>query len=60
VKTRWEADRLVVETKGERGSTKEMWTVGGDPRRLTVLLDIKPPYGGEVTVKRVFDPVPRS
>ena len=60
VKARWEADRLVVETKGERGGTKEIWTVGADPRRLTVVLEIKRSYGGEVTVKRVFDPVPKS
>jgi hypothetical protein len=60
VKARWDGDRLVVETKGQRGSTKETWTVGGDPRRLTVLLEIKRPYGGTVSVKRVFDPVARS
>lgn len=60
VKARWDADRLVVETKGERGSTKETWTVGADPRRLTVLLEIKRPSGGTVSVKRVFDPVPKS
>lgn len=60
VKARWEADRLVVETKGERGSTKETWTVGGDPHRLTVLLEIKRASGGTVSVKRVFDPVAKS
>ena len=60
VKAKWEAGRLVVETKGERGSTKETWTVSADPRRLTVLLDIKRSYGREVTVKRVYDPVPKS
>jgi hypothetical protein len=60
VKARWDGDQLVVETKGERGSTKETWTVGGDPRRLTVLLEIKTPYGGKVSVKRVFDPAPKS
>jgi hypothetical protein len=57
VKARWEASRLVVETKTQGGSAKETWTVGADPRRLTVLLEIKRSFGGEVTVKRVFDPV---
>jgi hypothetical protein len=60
VKAKWDGDRLVVETKGERGSTKETWTVGADPRRLTVLLEIKRPYSGTVSVKRVFDSVPKS
>ncbi len=57
VKAKWDATRLVVETKTQRGGTKETWTVGADPRRLTVLLEIKSSFGGAVTVKRVFDPV---
>jgi hypothetical protein len=60
VKARWDVDRLVIETKGERGTTKETWSVGADPRRLTVLLEIKRPSGGAVSVKRVFDPVAKS
>lgn len=60
VKAKWEADRLVVETRGERGTTKETWSVGADPRRLTVLLEIKRSSGGTVSVKRVFDPVAKS
>jgi hypothetical protein len=60
VKAKWDADRLVVETKGERGTTKETWSVGGDPHRLTVLLEIKRSSGGTVSVKRVFDPVAKS
>jgi hypothetical protein len=56
-KAKWEAKRLVVETKNQRGSTKETWTVGADPRRLTLLLEVRRPSGGAVTVKRVFDPV---
>ncbi len=60
VKAKWDADRLVVETKGERGTTKETWSVGGDPRRLTVLLEIKRSSGGSLSVKRVFDPVAKS
>ncbi len=31
--------------------------MGADPRRLTVLLEIKTSFGGEVSVRRVFDPV---
>jgi hypothetical protein len=57
VKAKWDAKRLVVETKTQRGSMKETWTVGADPRRLTVLLEVRRPSGGAVTVKRVFDPV---
>ena len=60
LKARWDADRLVVETKGERGTTRETWSVGGDPRRLTVLLEIKRSSGGSVSVKRVFDAVAKS
>jgi hypothetical protein len=30
--------------------------VASDPRRLTVLVRVDRPFGGEVTVKRVFDP----
>lgn len=56
VKARWDAAHLVVETKTERGSMKETWSVASDTRRLTVLLEIKRPYGGDVTVRRVFDP----
>jgi hypothetical protein len=57
VKAKWDSSRLVVETRTQRGSTKETWSVADDPRRLTVLLEIKRPFGGEVKVKRVFDPV---
>jgi hypothetical protein len=56
-KAKWEAKRLVVETKTQRGSTKETWTVGADPRRLTLLLEVRRTSGGSVTIKRVFDPV---
>jgi YD repeat-containing protein len=56
VKVKWDAKRLVVETKARRGSTRETWTVGDDPRRLTLLLEVRRPSGGTVTVKRVFDP----
>ena len=56
VKAKWDESRLVVETKAQGGSTKETWTVGADPRRLTVLLEIKRSFG-DVKVKRVFDPV---
>jgi hypothetical protein len=56
VKTRWDGDRLEVESKSERGHVKETWSVSPEPRRLTVELQIQ--HGGlaPVTVKRVFDP----
>ena len=56
VKAKWDGGHLVVETKTDRGSSKETWTVGSDPRRLTVQVQIKRSFGGEVSVKRVFDP----
>jgi hypothetical protein len=55
VKTRWEEAGLEVETKTARGKVKETWSVTGEPRRLTVLVRMDRPYGGEVTIKRVFD-----
>jgi len=57
VRTRWDASRLVVETRSRGGRTKETWTVANDPRRLTVLIEVKRSVGGEVMVRRVFDPV---
>jgi hypothetical protein len=57
VKSRWDKGRLVVETKTERGGLKETWSVGEDLRRLTVFVEIKRSYGGDVSVKRVFDPL---
>ena len=60
VKAKWDGSRLVVETKTPRGSVKETWTVSAEPRRLTVRLDVKRSFGGEVTVKRVFDAAPND
>jgi hypothetical protein len=57
VKTRWDDARLLVETKGERGGTKEAWTVSAAPRRLSVVLEVQRPFGAKVTIKRVFDPL---
>jgi hypothetical protein len=57
IKTKWDASRLVVETESRGGSMKETWSVADDPRRLTVLVEVKRSYGGEVKVRRVFDPV---
>jgi len=57
VKTKWDEAKLVVETKTERGHIKETWTVGNDPKRLTVLLEVDRPWGGTAKIKRVFDPV---
>jgi hypothetical protein len=55
VKTRWDGASLVVETKAVRGKVRETWSVSDSPRRLTVLVKMDRPFGGEVTVKRVFD-----
>ena len=55
VKTRWEESALVVETKTGRGRTRETWSVADAPRRLTVVVKADRPFGGELTVRRVFD-----
>ncbi len=55
VKTRWEESALVVETKTGRERTRETWSVADAPRRLTVVVKADRPFGGEVTVRRVFD-----
>lgn len=60
VKARWDASRLVVETKTQAGSIKETWTVDSDPRRLTVLLELRRSSGEGVTFRRVFDPIARD
>ena len=57
MKAKWDASRLVVETKTGWGGMKETWAVAADPRRLTVLLEIQRSFGGAVSVKRAFDPV---
>jgi hypothetical protein len=58
VKTRWKGDRLVVETKTERGKMKETWSVSPETGQLTVRLALE--FGGgrmpSVEVDRVYDP----
>lgn len=56
VKTRWDGDRLRVETKSERGQVKETWSVSPETQRLTVELQIQRGGMAPVSVKRVFDP----
>ena len=56
VKTRWDKDRLVVQTAQERGpGFTETWGMTGDPAQIVVLLRFEPPNGEEVTLKRVYD-----
>jgi hypothetical protein len=58
VKARWDDARLRVETKTQRGHVKETWAVGpGEPRRLTVLVEVDRPWGGTAKINRVFDAV---
>jgi hypothetical protein len=57
VKTRWDDERLMVETKSERGQVKETWSVSSEPRRLNLELQIQRGGLASVSVKRVFDPV---
>jgi hypothetical protein len=55
VKTHWDGDRLVVETKSDRGEVKETWSVSPETKRLTLELQIQ--HGGmsPVSVRRIFD-----
>lgn len=56
VKTRWDMDRLVVQTSRQRGpSVTETWRMAGEPAQLVVELRFQPPNGEDVTVKRVYD-----
>jgi hypothetical protein len=57
VKTRWKGDRLVVETKTERGKMKETWSVSPETGRLLVVLEIEPGGGRmpAVKVNRFYD-----
>jgi hypothetical protein len=59
IKTRWKGDRLVVETKAERGKRKETWSVSPETGRLTVHLEVEPGGGRmpKIEVDRVYDPV---
>jgi len=57
VKTRWKGDRLVVETKTERGTTKETWIVSPQTGQLTVRLELGGGRMPKVEVDRVYDPV---
>jgi hypothetical protein len=61
VKTRWTGDRLVVETKNERGKMKETWSVSPETGLLSVKLELEPGAGRmpKVEVNRVYDPAER-
>jgi hypothetical protein len=57
IKTRWDGDRLVVETRRERGpKVVETFALESDPRRLVVSIKLDMPSGDPVTVRRVYDP----
>jgi hypothetical protein len=56
VKTRWDKDRLVVQTSRDHGpSVTETWRMAGEPAQLVIELRFQPPNGEAVTVKRVYD-----
>lgn len=56
VKTRWEKDRLVVQTSRDHGpAVTETWRMAGEPAQLVIELRLQPPNGEPVTVKRVYD-----
>jgi hypothetical protein len=59
VETRWNGDRLVVETKTGRGKTKETWSVSPETGRLTVYLELGGGRMPKIEVDRVYDPVER-
>jgi hypothetical protein len=60
--TKWKDGKLTIESKGERGTTREQWVLVKEPRRLEIKtqLQMQGPMGGGsgVDVKRVFDAAP--
>lgn len=57
VRTRWENQHLVVDTKHEQGAeVSETYTLGADPRQLVIDVRVESRYLGVVTVRRVYDP----
>ena len=59
VETRWDGERLVVETRPDDGpKLVETFTIESDPRRLVVSIALRPPSGDPVTVRRVYDAAP--
>jgi hypothetical protein len=56
IKTRWDNERLVVETKRDRGpSVTETLGVSADRKQLVVTLRLERRSSGPVTVRRVYD-----
>jgi hypothetical protein len=61
IKTRRDKDRLVVETKPERGpKLTETWALSADHKTLTIETRVDTPFAGTVTVRRVYDSAPAS
>lgn len=58
VKTRWDKDRLVVETARKPGpKAREVFATGKDGRQLVVTLRLEGGRLPPVTIRRVYDPV---
>jgi hypothetical protein len=56
IKTRWDNERLIVETKRDRGpSVTETLGLSADGKRLVVTLRLEARSSGPVTVRRVYD-----
>lgn len=56
VKTRWDNDRLIVETKRDHGpSVTETLGLSADRKQLVVTLRLEGRSSGPVTVRRVYD-----
>jgi len=57
VQSRWDKDRLIVETKPSRGpKVTETFSLAGDKRQLLVSVHFDSQRLGPITVKRVYDP----
>lgn len=57
VNTRWEKDRLIVETKREDGpKVTEAFTLDSEPRQLVIDVRIESRFLDPVSVRRVYDP----
>jgi hypothetical protein len=56
-RTRWDKDRLIVETTPTRGpKVTETYTLDGEKKRLVMTLHFDSQRFGPITVKRVYDP----
>ncbi len=60
IKSYWKEGRLVVETKGSRGSVVETWERVPDGSRLIVNVRLEGGPGGKLELKRIYELAPAA